>query len=221
MNLTVAKRYRDIRHIRINSLMICNEQAGHSYVGVDFESSVRLVPFISRFSLLEKVSFGARSTVPGSSIGDNFAPIHGYFDDDESEVEELGMEAGVGGEGGGNYQRMMTTIDSISAAFRIGGLPNDLVVSGLCCPKARYRSVHNMPTTQCDTCLRVCRSFPLASVLGLECMGSSRDKVQAKRPYSLDICLSREQIEFIVATRPGGTTMLQSNSRILQLLSKG
>ena len=221
MNLTVAKRYRDIRHIRINSLMICNEQAGHSYVGVDFESSVRLVPFISRFSLLKKVSFGARSTVPGTSIGDNFAPIHGYFDDDESEVEELGMEAGVGGEGGGNYQRMMTTIDSISAAFRIGGLPKDLVISGLCCPKSRYRSVHNMPNAQCETCLRVCRSFPLASVMGLECMGSSRDKVHAKRPYSLDVCLSREQIEFIVATRPGGSSMLRSNSRILQLLSTG
>jgi len=215
MNLTVAKRYRDIRHIRINSLMICNEEEGRSYIGVDFESSVRLVPFISRFSLLKKVSFGARSTIPGSSIGDKFAPVNGYFDNEEEDVGGLEME------GGGNYQRMMTTIDSISAAFRIGGLPNDLVVSGLCCPKARYRSVHNMPTTQCDTCLRVCRSFPLASVLGLECMGSSRDKVQAKRPYSLDICLSREQIEFIVATRPGGTTMLQSNSRILQLLSKG
>jgi len=167
------------------------------------------------FSLLEKVSFGARSTVPGSSIGDNFAPVNGYFDE-----EELGGVI-ARGEGGGNYQRTMTTIDSISAAFRIGGLPEGLVISGLCCPKARYRSVHNMPTTQCEICLRVCRSFPLASVMSLECMGSSRNKVQAKRPYGLDVCLSREQIEFIVATRPGGSTMLQSNSRILQLLSTG
>ena len=54
MDLRVAARYRDIREIHINSLMIENAQghAGYTYniIEVDFESTVRVVPFLSRFT---------------------------------------------------------------------------------------------------------------------------------------------------------------------------
>ena len=50
MNLTVAARYRDIREIHINSLMVWRPHIHSNCINVDFESSVRMVPFLSRFA---------------------------------------------------------------------------------------------------------------------------------------------------------------------------
>ena len=50
MDLRVAARYRDIREIRINSLMVWRPHIHSNCINVDFESSVRMVPFLSRFA---------------------------------------------------------------------------------------------------------------------------------------------------------------------------
>ena len=123
------------------------------------------------------------------------------------------------GEDGGHYERMLGSMDSISAAFRVGALSKDLKICGLVCPKIRVTSAGGRP--QCETCLRLCRSLPLESVVNFESRGSSKGKALAKRPYAVDVCLSREQIEFVVETRPGGAAMLKSQGRVLQLLGSG
>ena len=50
MDLRVAARYRDIREIRINSLIIERPVGGIKSIEIDFEGSVRMVPFLSRFT---------------------------------------------------------------------------------------------------------------------------------------------------------------------------
>ena len=212
MNLTVAKRYKEIQEVRINSLLVEHTHPRYKSVAVDFEASVRLIPFLSKFSQLEKVSFGG--VTPNGDVVENFAAINGHYFKGQENVGDNEHERI-------NYERMLTTIDNISAAFRIGGLPN-IKLSGLCCPKSLVYArlpMQNIvpPTGQCETCLRACRSFPLESVLNFECRGSSKGVPNS----SLDVCLSREQVEFVIETRPGGSTMLRSNSRVLQLLSKG
>lgn len=63
INYTVASRFRDVREIQINSLLCLNtheEGTIHEFtdVGVDDETKMRLLPYLSRFDKLETVFFG-------------------------------------------------------------------------------------------------------------------------------------------------------------------
>lgn len=65
MNLSVAKRFRDITDIHINSLLTSQiVDAGTMeemvFLGVELESRIRVVPFLSRFDNLEQVVFGGK-----------------------------------------------------------------------------------------------------------------------------------------------------------------
>ena len=77
LNLTVASRFRDIREIHINSLYdVTIEEAGTEDecrdIYVDFETKIRLLPFLSRFDKLERVFFGGKDE-NGKEI-ERFAP---------------------------------------------------------------------------------------------------------------------------------------------------
>jgi len=116
MNLAVASRFRDIKQIRINSLLtkeIVDEGTDdeYTYIVVDFESRIRVLPFLAKFNQLELVHFGAKDN--DGDVFDVFSPTYEhFFEGDDAYPDE------------GNRERML-------AFGKIGGTdwrPNLLVL---------------------------------------------------------------------------------------------
>ena len=83
MNLSVAKRFRDVTSIIIHSLYSLEEDVDYKDTNVNYETQVRLVPFLSRFPQLERVTFGGKDEF-GVQI-ENYWPLDGHFyESDES-----------------------------------------------------------------------------------------------------------------------------------------
>ena len=119
---------------------------------VDFETTVRAVPFIVAFANLKKIYFGGIS-VSNDWLYSVVPYLQLNFHDDYSFEEEISR-----------------LIDSISAGYRCGTLPPSLEVKGLICPQT-FRG-HN---ALCGVCLRACESFPVKSVAEFDCMNSPYD----------------------------------------------
>ena len=202
LHLTVAARFRDIREIQINSLLIASVvDEWKRTVSVDLETKVRLLPFLLRFEKLEIAHFGGKDET-GNDI-ERFTPACDYFSDgDEGYPNE------------GPRERMLSLIDLLSGAFRCGALPKHLMISGLCCPDSTNRR-----SSDCEVCLRACDSFPLESVLRFECHGLSYGNACSGRSYGLDTCLERDQLGSIIESR-GGHDLLRSEERLLRLMDE-
>ena len=212
MNLAVASRFRDIREIRINSLLtkeIENEGMGddeYTYIVVDFESRIRILPFLAKFNQLELVHFGCKDNE--GDVFDTFSPTYEtFFEGDERYPYE------------GERERMLAFVDMLSGGYRCGSLPKSLKISGLCCPDAS--NITGLRGDNCRTCTRACNSFPLQSVVEFESRGSSDSTADSGRMFGLDVCLERAKIEDIIERRPGGKELLHSHKRLLQLLGRG
>ena len=212
MNLEVASRFRDIREIHINSLLtveILEEGTDDEFkdISVDFESRNSIVPFLSRFnSSLERVHFGMKNE-DGKDV-EGVSPVDGYFyEGDDSYPNE------------GPRDRLKSCLDLMSAAYKCGSIPENLQISGLCCPDATNRN--GFRGSNCQICTRACKRFPLASVAEFECRGSSTNNAQSLRMFGLDVCLERAQVESIIESRPGGKDLLCSEKRLLHLLGRG
>ena len=206
MNLTVASRFRDVTDIQINSLLklrLVDPVDNLSVVEIDTETKIRIAPFLSRFSTLERVHFGGK-TEDGNDIVE-FAPVQEYFE--EGDIYPFATSREV----------MLSFLDSLSGAFACGALHRDLKLYGLCCPDSS-RTVGDV--SHCTTCQRAAKSFPLESVVLFERRGSSSSNALSGRPYGLDVCLSRIQLESIIESR-GGTELLSSEERVLMLLRSG
>ena len=110
----------------------------------------------------------------------------------------------------------------------------NLWVLGLRCPDS-HRGVNMFNVaSSCPTCIKACKSFPIDSVLNFEQGASSewhltttsnsnlrRDPNFTEQLYSLDVCVTLDQIEDIVSKRPGGKELLYSKERFLNLLGNG
>ena len=149
MNLAIAYRLRDVTEININCLLKVEIEPGETPdADIDFESRMRTIPFISKFSKLERMIF--RGQGEDGEVLKRFAIANAYFFADDLDTPT---------------DRMITILDSISGAFRCGALPKKLKVLGLCCPNVGRVSFQH--PSSCETCLRACKSFPLESVLHL------------------------------------------------------
>lgn len=204
MNLVLAYRFRDVTEININCLLkveIVQEPGEPDWptADMDFESRMRVVPFISKFHKLERVIFRGRGE--DGQVLKRFAIANAYFFDDDLDTPS---------------DRMIALIDSISGAFRCVALQKKLKVLGLCCP--RVTLVH---PSSCETCLRACKSFPLESVLHFESSQSSTSHAYSGRLHELDVCLQISEIESVIESRPGGHELLRSDERLLRLLGSG
>eukprot|EP00985_Skeletonema_marinoi_P006116 scaffold2652_cov148-Skeletonema_marinoi.AAC.5 len=210
MNMVVAARFRDVTDIDINCLMFTEMDEMHADVEVREESRIRAVPFLSRFArTLNTVNFGAKNEAGGDIVG--FAPAaHAFWLGDEPYPNE------------GARESLMMFIDTLSGAFICGALPARLKISGLSCPSIND-SINERRSfgSQCSTCQRACKSFPLESVIEFECRGSSIPIARSGRHYGLDVCLQKAEIESIIESRPGGKELLRSNRRLLTLLGSG
>ena len=212
MNLTVASRFRDVTDICINSLLkqvVQNAGMGEDEfkeVEVDFDTKIRVVPFLSHFKpTLERVHFGGKDEAGEDIVG--FAPAAQIF-----------WEGEDGYPNDGDRESMLAFIDMISGAFSCGALSKHLKISGLCCPDTTNR---RFGSGQCSTCQRACKSFPLESVIHFENEGSSVNNARSGRSYGLDVCLQVGQIESIIESRPGGKELLRTEERLLRLLGSG
>jgi len=203
---TLASRFRDVKEINIYSLLKHDETLiDKIYMTIDRNTVMRVLPFLSHFTNVERVYFGGRMP-NGDIVGFDEAT----FDDEEEDNEAGGM-----------------LIDMLSAAYHCGSIPRGLRVTGLRCTHSYDGTNHysDEGISSCKVCKRACQSFPLDQVVKFENEGSSisksSEKFRSKRPHLLDVCLTKSQIESIVESRSGGKEMLQSNARFLHLLGKG
>ena len=208
MNLALAYRFRDVTEININCLLkveIIQEPGEPDWptAEIDFESRMRVVPFILKFQKLERLIF--RGQGEDGEVLKRFAIANAYFFDDDLDTP---------------FDRMITILDIISGAFRCVALPKKLKVMGLCCPKVKEAAESEQPSS-CETCLRACKSFPLESVLHFECRQSSTIHAYSGRLHELDVCLNKSEIESVIESRPGGHELLRSDERLLRLLGSG
>ena len=212
MHAITSTRLRDVREVNIYSLLrIVEHEEGDDHedpdtieLMVDRDTAMRSVPFMSRFLKLERVFFGGKNS-NGEVVGFN----DGCIDEDATENEA------------GN-----TLIDLISSAFQSRFIPAELIIHGLRC--IHSNTENNLgEISGCSVCQRACRSFPLDQVINFENEGSSLahrfapDMFYSNRLYTLDVCLTRSEIESIVEARPGGNELLRSIARFLYLLSRG
>jgi len=172
-------------------------------VNLDFQSAHRVVSYLSQFDKLEKVFFGGTDADDGMKVIENFCPADEHFwEGDESYPNE------------GSREEMFRFLDNVSIGYSSGALSKHVHISGLCCPDTSNQRGGN----GCETCSLACKTFPLESVLNFESRGSSSSSALSNRPYSLDCCLSRAEIERIIESRPGGRELLRTDQRILYLL---
>ena len=174
---------------------------------MDFETKIRIVPFLSRFASLERVFFGVKNE-DGRILKDFPLASEGYFyAGDESYPDD------------GSREEMLQLLDNISGAFSCGALPKNLNILGLVCPDATDKTSNRGDS--CDICMRACKSFPLQSVVEFECRGTSSNNAKSGRSHCLDVCLERAKFESIIESRSGGKEMLHSEDRLLRLLGRG
>ncbi|EJK44759.1 hypothetical protein THAOC_36673 [Thalassiosira oceanica] len=121
MNLTVANRFRDVTAININSLYSLEEEVDYKDTNVNYETQVRMVPFLSRFPQLERVTFGGKDE-SGVKI-EHYWPLDGHFYESEESFPDEGCK-----------ERALALIDSLTIGFKSGGLPRNLQLFGLVCP---------------------------------------------------------------------------------------
>jgi len=218
MNALSSMRFRDVRDVNIYSLIRQDplplpHDPNYTESIVDRDTAMRAVPFLSRFPKLERVVFRGKKSngdIPYRPGFKNLGFEDGYIDEDDMDNEV------------GN-----TLIDLISASFQCQCFPKDLHLSGLRC-------LHSYPDTNdgtgisgCKVCQRACRSYPLNQVVNFENEGSSSmmladsDEFYSKRLYTLDVCLTRSEIESIIEARPGGKALLRSDARFFYLLGRG
>ena len=211
MNLAVASRFRDIREIRISCLFqleVMDEGTEDEFknITVDLESKNSVVPFLSRFDSLELVHFGMKNEDDGKLV-EGVSPVDCYFyEGDDAYPYE------------GDRDRLKSCLDLMSAAYKCGSIPQNLQISGLCCPDATNRN--GFRRSDCEICTRACQRFPLTSVAEFECRGSSMNNAQSFRMFGLDVCLEQAQVENIIESR-GGKDLLRSEKRLLHLLGRG
>jgi len=210
MNLVVASRFRDIKEMHINSLFVLTiDDEGTDEeckdMSINFDTKTSLVPFLAKFDSLERVVFGIKDD--GHDI-DGVSPADCYFYEGDEGYPNEGVR-----------ETMLVLLDSISGAFRCGGLQKNLKIRGLCCPDANDKN--GMRGNNCRICTRACHHFPLESVVEFECRGTSSNSALSLRSHGLDVCLERAKIESLCETRPGGKDMLRSDKRLLYLLGRG
>jgi len=205
MNLAVLSRFRDIKTIHINTLLNATVDDGID-IYLTQEPLIRVVPFLSRITSLERVIFNVNDE--STEVVMNF-PLasNGYFyAGDEQYPDE------------GSRESMLAFLDHLSGAYRCGAFAKKLRISGICCPDTNNA---DRRSANCETCLRACQSFPLKSVAEFECRGSSENNARSGRTYGLDVCLECAQIESIIESREGGHELLRSSHRLMRLLSCG
>ena len=134
MNSIVSMRFRDVREVNIYSLLriVEHEEGGDPAVIeliIDSESAMRVIPYLCRFTKLERLFFGGKK-----SNGDIVGFKDGYID----EVED-GNKAGK------------TLLDMISAAYRCQTFSKNLFLSGFRCMHSN--SANNLgEISGCNVC---------------------------------------------------------------------
>lgn len=195
----LASRFRDVQEVNIYSLLLPdadNDGDGEEDLTVDFGTRMRAMPFLCRFSKLKQVFFGGRLS-SGEVIGFDRGHISRSL-----------------------RKRVDTLVDSMSEAYQSRLLPGDLCLLGLRC----LRTSHRSGTSKCLSCQRACNKWPLETVINFSNQGSSRDLGEpfvSNRSYSLDVCLTNEQINTIIETRSSGHILQSSEARFLALLGQG
>jgi hypothetical protein len=151
-----------------------DEEDSDPEIVVDFETTMRTVPFLSTFITLERVLFGGCIVDEGFVDDGRFSPLIPYHR----------MSRDLSDETKDNFARL---IDTISAGFRSGALQRSLEVKGLACP---FKGDHtDLP---CALCVRACQSFPIKSVASFEHDGSSSSQSSSDKFHDLDVCIRRD-----------------------------
>ena len=172
---SVGRRFKEVNCVYIYSLTQIRDleedrdpdDEDEENAVIDFETTVRAVPFMYTFTNLKRVYFG------GIDVVSELFPVVPFRDviiDAES-----------------NEQHFSRLIDSISAGFRCGILPPTLEIYGLLCTRIwQYYRVHD--NEPCGVCERACQFFPIKTVAAFECGEGHSDQ----QPQNC-ICLKSDE----------------------------
>jgi hypothetical protein len=141
MDCGLSRHFRDVRDIFIYSLvqseMMTFRDDGEEEEDVqriDFETCIRAASFLSNnFPKLERVFFGSRDSNVVDEVLVPYVSISGPVGDRKSAQSNMSI-----------------LIETLSAAFRCGALPQKLSIKGLCCVNFGYR------VGDCASCQRAC-----------------------------------------------------------------
>ena len=212
MNLTIARRFRDIASLTINSVYTVSveeEDSPEEFYEVNMKRLAvsRFVPFIGRFEKLKVVEVG------------------GTMADDGSVASIPVMNCCIWEEGEGypdlaDRDMMLLLIENISEGYKSGAIRKDTQILGLCCPDAKDRRGQNN-VSNCVACEAAVKVYPLECVSRFDSRGSSATQALSGRSFFYDCCLSRSQIDSLIEERPGGKELLLHEDRFHHLLSRG
>ena len=196
MHVSLGRRFKGVRDLFIYSFLHLREPGDEYYsyyLEIDpdsdletSETSLRAVPFVSSFTSLKTVYFGAIDTDDGSFY--QVIPHHSIVDYDWSDA-------------GKNFA---TVIDSFSVGFRSGLISQSLELMGLSC----LHDVTRDPCGRCGehgprykegpckVCPKACQSFPIAAVAKFECSSVDRrgDLARDGHFHNLLVCLKRDAL---------------------------
>ena len=214
----LSSRYRDVTVINICSLLSMEEVEGdnpNTTLKVDNETVMKVVLFLSRFPKLKKVFLGGK---------DNDGLKFGV-------IELTGRRYALLQE---ERHFISNLMNQLSYAFQSNFLPSRLLVLGIRCPLCCVidnnrgapvgAAAGGEGNSSCPSCQLACKTWPLEHVIKFNNKGSSRWNkgiFEQRRPNTLDVCLTRDQIETIVKGRSGVEEMLCPERRLLHLLGNG
>lgn len=212
MNLTIARRFRDIASLAINSVYtvsIEDAETPEEFYVVNMKrlAVCRFVPFIGQFDKLKAVEVGGTMDEDGSVA--NLIPL----------TTSYLWEEGEGYPHLADRDLMLLLIDNVTEGYKSGALSRDTTVLGLWCPDAKDRRGQNV--SNCGACKAAAKAYPLECVSRFDSRGSSTSEVLSGRSFFYDCCLSRSQIDGFIEERPGGKEVLEHEDRFLLLLSRG
>ena len=145
MDCGLSRHFRDVRDIFIYSLVQSemmtfgdDGEEEEDFQRIDFETCIRAASFLSNnFTKLERVFFGSRDSNVVDEVLVPYVSISGPVGDRKSAQSNMSI-----------------LIDTLSAAFRCGALPQKLSIKGLCCVNFGY--MVGDWTGDCASCQRAC-----------------------------------------------------------------
>ncbi|KAL3779678.1 hypothetical protein ACHAWO_004183 [Cyclotella atomus] len=195
LHASVGRRFKQAIHAFIFSLvqeLIEEGEDGDQGCRVDFDTSMRVIPFLSTFCNLKIVYFGGCGE-DGTLY--QVIPHHRLMNYDDYTEKYLSR-----------------LIDTISFGYQCGILSPSLQIKGLYCPK-----IVDHLDEACEHCWRACTHWPVKSVIEFEHDGSSSS---SDKFHSLDVCVGRNELIELLVERPGGVEAVSSSNTLLKILGR-
>ena len=193
MQAVPARRFAGVTNLTIECLF--QDSFGADHMVFDREAMGMVLPFLTCFPSLRKISVGGLLSVAG-----------------EQHYLEYGDRVTSGRPNMENERLMRSLLLGICGAYRTGILHREARVDGIllgtgCNNTDRYDGRPDATWGECLQCIDVCKAFPMEQLPTFDTV-SMREKRPIRDRFRCQVCLSMTKILKIILERPGGRAML-------------